>query len=123
MTEDSTHIIPLICKKGFLQLDPADVREIVMGNYALFCVSGQGGYKKRFHDALSKIPSIPYRRALIQVEYHPSKEPLFSEIDLLTSRFPPFNCSIGFSELPFYSRPDIVVARLLLSFPLINKHN
>lgn len=117
MREDCAYILPLICKKGFLKLEPADVKEIVTGNYALFSVSGQGGYMKRFHDVLSKIPSIPYKRALIQVEYHPSKEPLFSEIDLLTSRFPPFNCSIGFSELPIYSRPDIVVVRLLLWEP------
>ena len=117
MREDSDYIIPLICKKGFLQLDPADVKEIVTGNYALLCVSGQGGYKKRFHEALSKIPRIPYRRVLIQVEYHPSKEPLFSEIELLTSKFPPFNCSIGFSKLPIYSRPNVVVVRLLLLEP------
>ena len=117
MREDSAYIIPLICKKGFLQIDPADVREIVMGNYAFFCVRGYGDYQKRFHEVLRKIPRIPYRRVLIQVEYHPSKEPLFSEIDLLTSRFPPFNCCIGFSELPICSRPDVVIVRLLFWEP------
>ena len=117
MKEDIAYIIPLICRKGVLQLDPADVKEIVMGNYAFICVSGQGGYLKRFHEVIHNMPRISYRRALIQVEYHPSKEPLFSEIELLISRFPPYNCSIGFSELPICSSPDVVVVRLLLLLP------
>jgi hypothetical protein len=114
MREDSEYIIPLMCKKGFLELDPADVREIVMGSYAFISVKGEGGCRKRFRDALRKLPWIPYSKALILVEYHPTREPLFSEIDMITSRFPPFNCSIGFSELPLSSGPDIVVVRLLL---------
>ena len=113
--EDSVPIISLMCKNGFLQLDPADIKEIVLGNYVIISIKGQGDYQKRFHDALRQIPSIPYKRVLIQVEYHPSREPLFSEIKLLTDRFPPFNCSIGFSELPINSRDDVVAVRILLS--------
>ena len=30
--QESASIISMMCKKGFLQLDPADVKEIVRGN-------------------------------------------------------------------------------------------
>ena len=113
--QESAYIISMMCKKGFLQLDPADVKEIVLGNYVFICIKGQGDYQKRFLDVLRQMPLIPYKRALILVEYHPSREPLFSEINLLTERFPPFNCSIGFSELPLSSRNDVVKIRILLS--------
>ena len=115
MKEECAFISSMMCKKGFLQLDPADVKEIVRGDYFFICIKGQGDYQKRFHNVLRQIPLIPYKRALIQVEYHPSKEPLFSEINLLTDRFPPFNCSIGFSEFPQCYRNDIVTVRILLS--------
>ena len=115
MKEECAFISSMMCKKGFLQLDPADVKEIVRGDYFFICIKGQGNYKKRFLDVLYKMPMIPYKRALIQVEYHPSREPLFSEINLLTERFPPFNCSIGFSELPKRYKHDVVSVRILLS--------
>jgi len=115
MKEEGASIITMMCKNGFLQLDPADVKEIVRGNYVFICIKGQGDYQKRFLYVLHKMPLIPYKRALIQVEYHPSREPLFSEINLLTERFPPYNCSIGFSEFSHSSNVDIVNIRILLS--------
>ena len=113
MREDSEYIIPLMCKKGFLQLEPFVVKEIVMGNYTFISVEGKGGYYERFRDVLRKLPWISYSRALILVEYHPSRGPLIGEMKIITSRLP--DCVFGFSKLPLSSDPDVVVVRILLS--------
>ena len=115
MKDECAFISSMMCKKGFLQLDPADVKEIVSGNHFFICIKGQGDYHKRIQDILHKMPLVLYKRALIHVEYHPTREPLFSEINLLTERFPPFNCSIGFSELSKSYKHDVVFVRILLS--------
>lgn len=113
MREDSEYIIPLMCKRGLLQLEPFEVKEIVMGNYTFISVESKGGYFERFRDVIRKLPWIPYSRALILVEYYPTRCPLIKEMKMITNRFP--NCSFGFSDLPLSSNPDIIVVRLLLS--------
>ena len=113
MIEDSEYIIPLMCKEGLLRLEPYDVKEIVMGNYAFFTVEGIGDYEKRFRNALRKLPLIPYSKVLILVECHPTRMLLMGELKMITSRFP--DCVFGFSKLPLSSDPDVVVVRILLS--------
>lgn len=112
---DYSSIEEIMCKQEGLHLDQNEVLDILRGDYAFVCVRGIGGKQMRFVDAMDKLPLLFFKKVLILVEFNEGCSPLFSEIDLLSSRFKPNQCSIGFLERSCntYERHEGITLKML----------
>ena len=112
---DNSSIEDIMCKQEGLHLDKNEVFDILKGDYAFVSVRGIGGKQMRFVDAMDKLPLLFFKKVLILVEFNEGCAPLFSEIDLLSRRFTPEQCSIGFSEIAcnIYERHEGITLKML----------
>jgi len=112
---DYSSIKDMMCRQEGLHLDKNEVLDILKGDYAFVSVRGIGGKQMRFVDAMDKLPLLFFKKVLILVEFNEGCAPLFSEIDLLSSRFKPDQCSIVFFETACntYERHEGITLKML----------
>ena len=105
----------MMCRQEGLHLDKNEVLDILKGDYAFVSVRGIGGKQMRFVDAMDKLPLLFFKKVLILVEFNEGCAPLFSEIDLLSSRCKPEQCSIVFFERSCntYERHEGITLKML----------